>query len=67
MILEENYGMNRFSRLARQLAQEFRFVHVILERLAAIDKNDWYLVVELSPQFNVTIDINFFPGESAAA
>jgi len=56
-----------FSRLASQLAHEFRFVHPIFKGFAAVDKHDWDFVIELPPQLPVAIYIHFLPGKSSAA
>jgi len=53
--------------LAGQLAQELPLIHVVLESLVAVDEDDGNLVVVLSAQFMVGIDINFLPCEAAAA
>ena len=51
---------------AGELPQEFLFVHVILEGLAAVDEYDWNFIVELPAEFKVRVDIDFAPGESSA-
>jgi hypothetical protein len=53
--------------LASQLAQEFLFVHAVLEGFAAIDEDDWDFVVELAAQVGVGVDVDFMPSEAAAA
>ena len=50
-----------------QLAQEFLFIHVILEGFAAIDKDDWDFVVVQPQEFGVSIYIHLGPGETAVA
>ena len=52
---------------AGELSQEFLFVHVIFERLAAVDEDYWHFIVEPSAEFEVRIDIDFAPGEPSAA
>jgi hypothetical protein len=42
-------------------------VHVILEGLAAIDEDDRDFIVELAAEFVVGVDVDFMPGEAAAA
>jgi hypothetical protein len=56
----------RVQALAGEFAQEFPFVHAVLEGLAAVDKNDRHFVVKLTAKLGVGIDINFAPGETAA-
>jgi len=53
--------------LARQLPQKLSFVHAVLEGLAPVDEDYRNLVIELPPQFRVTIHIYFLPGKAAAA
>ena len=52
---------------AGQLAQEVLLVHVILEGLAAVDKDDWNFIVELAAKFEIRVDVDFAPGKSSAA
>jgi hypothetical protein len=53
--------------LAGQLAQEFAFVHVVLEGFAAIDEDYRDLIGELAAQLIIAIDVDVAPGEAAAA
>src|SRR5512133_1523960 len=53
--------------LTCQFAQEFAFVHAVLEGLAAVDEDDGDLVGELAPELLVGVDIDFLPAEQAAA
>jgi hypothetical protein len=53
--------------LASQLPEEFLLVHVILEGLAAVDKNDRNFVVELAAELEVGIDVNFLPDKPSTA
>jgi hypothetical protein len=53
--------------LAGQLAQEFAFVHVVLEGFAAVDEDYGNLIGELAAQLIVAIDVDGAPGEAAAA
>lgn len=57
----------RGEKLAGETAEEFALVHVILEGLAAIDKDDRDLVVELAAKFRIGVYIDFLPSESAVA
>jgi hypothetical protein len=50
-----------------ELSQEFLLVHVILERLAAVDEHYRDFIVEPSAEFEVRVDIDFAPGEPSAA
>jgi len=43
------------------------FIHTVLEGFAAINEHNRNLIVELSPELIVGVDVNFAPGESAAA
>jgi hypothetical protein len=40
---------------------------VVLEGLSSIDEDDRNLVVKLAAEFCVGVDVDFVPGESAAA
>ena len=51
--------------LARQPAQEFSFVHAILEGLVAVDEDDRDFVIELATQFAVAVNVHFPPREPA--
>ena len=53
--------------LAGELAQEIGFVHVIFEGFAAVDEDNWDFVGELAAELVVAVDVDFLPGESAAA
>jgi len=53
--------------LVRQLAQKLLLVHAVLEGLPPIDEHNGNFVIELPPQFGVTIHIDFLPSETAAA
>ncbi len=53
--------------LAGQLAQKFALVHAVLEGFAPVDEHNRHFVIELPPQFAVTIHIHFLPSEAAAA
>jgi hypothetical protein len=52
--------------LAGQLAEEFAFVHVILEGFAAVDEDDGHFVGELATQFIVAIHVDVLPAKTAA-
>ena len=54
------------TRLTGELAEEFLLVHAILEGLAAIDEDDRDFVVELAAKFEIGIDVDFAPRETAA-
>lgn len=58
---------NKIRCLAGELAQEFLLVHAVLEGFAAVDENDWDLVVVFAPKFRVGVYINLAPGEATAA
>jgi hypothetical protein len=58
---------NSRGELAYQLAHELALVHAILERFAAIDKDDRDFVVELTAQLGGSVDVNLAPGEAATA
>ncbi len=53
--------------LARQAAEKLLFIHAVFEGFAAIDKNDWDLVIKLAAKFRVGVHVNFLPGEAATA
>jgi len=50
-----------------KLAQEFAFIHAVLEGLAAIDEDDRNLVGKLAAQLFVAVDVDLPPGEATAA
>jgi hypothetical protein len=50
-----------------EFAQEFLLVHAVLEGFAAVDEDDGNFVVELAAKFGVQVNVNFMPGEAAAA
>ena len=50
-----------------QFAQEFLLVHAVLESLAAVNENYGDFVVVQATDFSVGVDIDFTPGEAAAA
>jgi hypothetical protein len=52
---------------AGKLAEEFPFVHAVLEGLVPINKDDRDFVVELAAEFRVGINVDLAPGEAAAA
>lgn len=52
--------------LAGQLAEEFLFVHVVLERFAAVDKDNWNFVGVESADLGVGVNIDLAPGEAAS-
>lgn len=56
-----------FRPSASQLAQEFVFVHAVLEGFPAIDEDDWNFVGELTAKLVVAVHVNFLPSEAAAA
>jgi hypothetical protein len=71
-IVTENSGIPNGKRVVRtdlagQLPEEFLFVHVILEGLAAVDENHRNFIVELAAEFEVSVDVNFLPDEPSAA
>jgi len=51
----------------RELPQKLLLIHAVLESLPPVDEHDRHFVIELPPQFAVTIHIHIFPGEAAAA
>src|SRR5215470_16371493 len=63
---DEKFG-NSGRALARELAEEFPFVHPVLESLAAVDEDDWDLVGELAAQLFVGVYVDFLPAEQASA
>lgn len=52
-------------RLGAQLAQEFLFIHAILERFAAVNENYGDLVVIEAAGLGVGVHVDFSPGEAA--
>ena len=63
MIVAEEAGLLS----VRQFAEEFAFVHVVLESFVAVDEDDRDFVVELAAQLFVGVDVYFTPTETAAA
>ena len=53
--------------LAGKFAEEFSFVHAVLEGFAAVDKDDRDFVGELAAELFVGVDVDFLPAEEAAA
>ena len=53
-------------RSAGQPAEEFLFVHAVLECLIAIDKDDRDLIVILTSEFGIAVNVNFAPMEAAS-
>ena len=53
--------------LVGEFTQEFFLVHVVLERFSSIDENDRNLVIVLTAQVGVSIDVDLLPGEASAA
>jgi hypothetical protein len=53
--------------LAGQLAEEFLFVHAVLESLATINEDDGNFVVELPAEFGVGVHVNVAPGKATTA
>jgi hypothetical protein len=53
--------------LASQFAEEFALIHVVLEGFVAVDEDDWDFVGEAAAQFVVGLNVDFAPGEAAAA
>ena len=53
--------------LAGEFAQEFLFVHAVLERFASVDEDDRNFVVKQAAEFVVGVDIDFVPDKSSAA
>jgi hypothetical protein len=66
------YGQRYFDledgkdQLACQAAKEFLLVHAVFKGLAAINEDDWNLVVEFPAQFGIAIDVHFLPRKAAA-
>src|SRR5579872_307657 len=58
------YGANG---LAGEPAEKFLLVHAVLKSLTAIDKYDRNLIVKLTPEFVVGVDVNLLPGEASTA
>ena len=50
-----------------KLLQKFFFVHAVLERFAAVDKDDGNFVGKLAAKTGIGIDVNLLPGEWARA
>jgi hypothetical protein len=50
-----------------KFAKEFLFIHAVLERLAAIDKDYGNLIVVFATQSGVRVDVDLPPLEAAAA
>jgi len=50
----------------REFAQEFLFVHAVLEGFFAVDEDDRNFVVEAAADFFVGVDVNFLSGEARA-
>jgi hypothetical protein len=62
------FGMTKVVwELAGQFAQEFLFVHAVLEGFAAVDEDDGDFVGELAADLGVGVHIDFAPGETSAA
>ena len=53
--------------LAGQLAKKLPLIHPILERLSPIDEHDGDFVIELPAKFQVGINVNLAPSESAVS
>jgi hypothetical protein len=64
--LRKEFVLIRTRGLAGELAQELAFVHAVLERLAAVNEDDWDFIGELTAQRVVAIHVDFFPVEQAA-
>jgi hypothetical protein len=56
----------KIRRSARQLSHELLLVHAIFERFASIDEHDGDLIVILTSEFYVGVDIYFAPVKAAA-
>jgi hypothetical protein len=54
------------TELAGQLAEEFAFVHAVLEGFAAVDEDYGDFVRELAAELLVGVDVDFLPAEQAA-
>jgi hypothetical protein len=54
-------------KLAGELAEEFAFVHAVLEGFAAVDEDHGDFVGELATELFVGVDVDFLPPEQAAA
>ena len=67
MIVAERVKKSVFRDSTHQLAQEFLFIHAVLEGLASVDKYYRDFVIKLPPQVAVAIHIHFVPGKPAAA
>ena len=55
------------NRLVGEFTQKILFAHSILEGFSSIDEDDRNFIVELAPQLEVGIDINFAPGKASLA
>jgi hypothetical protein len=51
---------------AGEAAEEFLFVHAVLESFAAVDEDDGDFVGVTAADFGVGLDVDFAPGETAA-
>ena len=58
--------INARRSLVGESTEKFLFVHTVLERLAPIDKDDRNLVIVLTAEFGIRVDINFVPVKTAA-
>jgi hypothetical protein len=59
--------MTNESRSARQLPEELLLIHAVLEGFAAINEDDWNLVVELAAKLAIRVNVNFLPGKPSAS
>ena len=56
-----------YASLAGKLAEEFSFIHAVLEGFAAVDEDDRDFVGELATELFVGVDDDFLPAEQASA
>jgi len=63
----QTVGLALRGKLAGEFAQEFAFVHAVLEGFAAIDEYDGDFVVVLAAEFLIGVDIDLAPSEGAVA